>query len=86
MSATYGSTTMGGAVSKGNLVTAQDMIGIPGSLTVREMQNGHIGASQAQVIDIARAPYIAAQNTPAVAKDGTALKWDIPTGTWVVGP
>ena len=85
MSATYGSTTMGGAVSKGNGVTAQDMIGIPNT-AVAQMQNGHIGASQAQVVTVAYAPQIGAQGTPAIKSDNSAIKWDIPTGSWVVGP
>ena len=89
MPAVYGSTTFNNMPSKGNLVGAQDMIGnTPARLLASgQMQNGHIGASQGQTVTPAtRAALIAAQDTPALKSDVSAIKWDTVTGTWVVGP
>ena len=89
MPAVYGSATFNNMPSKGNPVAAQDMIGTGPILRAAsgQMQNGHIGAAQGQTVTpAARAALIAAQDTPAVKSDVSAIKWDTVTGTWVVGP
>lgn len=85
MPAVYGSATIAGVSSKGNALEVQDMIGTTTALRANsaQMQNGHIGASQGQVVTPqARAEQIAADETPAIKNDGTALEFDTTTGTW----
>lgn len=89
MPAIFGSATIATQTSKGNLALAQDMIGTTAALRANsvQMQNGHIGAAQSQIVTpAARAVQIAAQDTPAIKFDGTALKWDTATGTWLAAP
>lgn len=87
MAAVFGSSTIDNRNSVGLVNrSAQDMIGTSAILRANssQMQNGHIGAGQAQVVlPVERAAQIAAQDTPAIKSDNSAIKWDIPTGTWV---
>jgi hypothetical protein len=90
MPAVYGSATINNVNSKGLSNRAvQDMIGTGPILRAAsgQMQNGHIGAAQGQIVTpAARAGLIAAQDTPAIKSDVSDIKWDTVTGTWVVGP
>lgn len=89
MPAIYGSATIATQTSKGNLTLAQDMIGTTPALRLAaaQMQNGHIGAAQSQIVTpTARAAQIAADQTPAIKFDGTGLLWDLATGTWLAAP
>jgi hypothetical protein len=90
MPAVFGSSTINNVNSVGLVNrTAQDMIGTGPILRAAsgQMQNGHIGAAQGQaVVPAARAAQIAAQDTPGIKSDNSAIKWDTVTGTWVVGP
>lgn len=89
MANVYGSATIANVNSIGCVKPVQDMIGTSAVLRANsaQMQNGHIGAAQGQVVpDDPIAAQIAAQDTPSLKSDNSALKWDIATGTWVVGP
>ncbi len=89
MAAVYGSATINGVPSLGNLVAAQDLIGTTPLLRADSnfMQNGHIGASQDQVVvPPARAALIGAESTPAIGNIGDPLFWHLATGTWTLVP
>jgi len=87
MPAVYGSATINNVNSKGlSNKAVQDMIGTGPILRANsgQMQNGHIGASQAQVVvPLAAAKLIAANDTPAIKSDVSDIKWAEATGTWV---
>lgn len=90
MSLDYAGATINGIVSKGNAKAVQDMIGIPrvagaGTPALLQMQNGHIGAAQGQVVTPqARAVQIAADLTPSLNNLGAVWTWKTATGTWSV--
>lgn len=89
MSADYGSATIDAVNSKGNVKPVQDMIGTSAILRANsaQMQNGHIGAAQAQVVTPPeRAALIAADGTPALKSDNSGLVWAVATGTWDAAP
>ena len=89
MPAVYGSATIANVNSIGCVKPVQDMIATNAILRANSghMQNAHIGARQNQVVTPAtQAALIAAQDTPALKHDNSAIKWDTVTGTWVVGP
>jgi hypothetical protein len=89
MSTIYGSVTIAHVASKGNALAAQDMIATSAALRAAagQMQNGHIGAAQSQVVTPqARALEIAAANTTAIKSDGSGLLWNTATGVWDPAP
>lgn len=89
MSADYANATINNLASKGNAKNVQDMIGTTTALRANsaQMQNGHIGAAQAAaaVTPVERATQIAANATPAIKNDASALAWDVTTGLWIAG-
>lgn len=87
MPAVYGSATIAGVNSVGKVLPVQDMIGTSDALRAQseEMQNGHIGAQEDQVVTPATAAaMIAADGTPAIGNVGDVLNWSTATGTWSV--
>ena len=89
MAAVYGSATIANVNSVGAVKPVQDLIATSAILRANsgQMQNGHIGAAQAQTVSPASvAVTIAIQDTPALKNDHSAIKWDTVSGTWVVGP